>query len=58
MLGMGSAALTGAAIGVIAPIVGIFAIWATLLAANKVNEYIISPIIEHFSSKGKGYESL
>ncbi|OAM00677.1 hypothetical protein [Wolbachia endosymbiont of Dactylopius coccus] len=51
MLGMGSAALVGAAIGVIAPIAGIF-------AAEKVNEYIISPIVEHFSSKEKGYESL
>lgn len=58
MLGMGSAALTGAAIGVIAPIAGFFATVATLFAADKVNEHIISPIIEHFSSKGKGYESL
>ncbi|MGL9778873.1 MAG: hypothetical protein ACR5K5_01140 [Wolbachia sp.] len=52
MLGMGSAALVGATIGVIAPIAGL----ATLLAARKVNEHIISPIIEHFSSKGEGYE--
>ncbi|WP_341822729.1 hypothetical protein [Wolbachia endosymbiont (group A) of Clivina fossor] len=50
MLGMGSAALTGAAIGVIAPI-------AELFVADKVEDYIISPIIEHFSSKRKGYES-
>ncbi|WP_341819459.1 hypothetical protein [Wolbachia endosymbiont (group A) of Brachyopa scutellaris] len=58
MLGLGSAALAGATIEVIAPIAGMFATLATLLAAEKVNEYIISPIIEHFSSKGKGYESL
>ncbi|MDR0772885.1 MAG: hypothetical protein LBE46_00890 [Wolbachia pipientis] len=56
MLGLGSAALAGATIGVIAPIAGIFAIIATLLAAEKVNEYIISPIVECFSSKGEGYE--
>ncbi|SRR6266576_2723734 len=49
MLGMGSAALAGATIGVIAPIAG-------LLVAGKVNEYIISSIIEHFSSKEEGYE--
>ncbi|WP_386086728.1 hypothetical protein [Wolbachia endosymbiont (group A) of Norellia spinipes] len=54
MLGIGSAALTGAAIGAIAPIAGIFAIIATSFAAKKVNEYIISPIVECFSSKGKG----
>ncbi|WP_265032752.1 hypothetical protein [Wolbachia endosymbiont (group A) of Sicus ferrugineus] len=58
MLGMGSAALVGATIGVIAPIAGIFAIIATSFAAKKVNEYIISPIVECFSSKGEGYESL
>lgn len=58
MLGMGSAALAGATIGVIAPIAGMFATMAIIFAAEKVNEYIISPIIEHFSSKGKGYESL
>lgn len=51
MLGMGSAALVGATIGVIAPIAGLF-------VADKVNDYIISPIIEHFSSKEEGYESL
>jgi len=56
MLGMGSAALVGATIGVIAPIAGIFATIATLSAAEKVNEYIISPIVESFSSKGKGHE--
>ena len=43
MLGMGSAALTGAAIGAIAPIAG-------LLVAVEVNNYIISPRIEHFYS--------
>ncbi|MDR2831388.1 MAG: hypothetical protein LBV62_00485 [Rickettsiales bacterium] len=48
MLGMGSAALAGAVIGAIAPIAGLFVI-------DKVNDYIISPIIEHFSSN-KGYE--
>lgn len=58
MLGMGSAALAGATIGVIAPIAGMFATLATLFAAAKVNEYIISPIVECFSSKEKGYESL
>ncbi|MDE5061417.1 MULTISPECIES: hypothetical protein [Wolbachia] len=57
MLGLGSAALAGATIGVIAPIAGIFATVATLLAAEKVNEYIISPIVERiFPSKGEGYE--
>ena len=49
MLGMGSAALTGAAIEAIAPIAG-------LSVAVEVGNYIISPRIEHFSSKGKGYE--
>ncbi|WP_338406134.1 hypothetical protein [Wolbachia endosymbiont (group A) of Longitarsus flavicornis] len=58
MLGMGSAALAGATIGVIAPIAGLFATMAIIFAAEKVNEYIISPIVECFSSKEKGYESL
>ncbi|WP_353270274.1 hypothetical protein [Wolbachia endosymbiont (group A) of Myopa testacea] len=58
MLGMGSAALVGATIGVIAPIAVTFATIATSFADEKVNEYIISPIVECFSSKGKGYESL
>jgi hypothetical protein len=49
MLEMGSAALTGATIGAIVPIAG-------LLVSLKVSNYIISPIIKHFSSKGKGYE--
>ncbi len=50
------AALAGAVIGVMAPIAGLFATVAILLAAEKVNEYIISPIVECFSSKEKGYE--
>ncbi|MFP3025556.1 MAG: hypothetical protein ACEY3L_04670 [Wolbachia sp.] len=58
MLGLGSAALAGATIGVIAPIAGLFATIAISLAAEKVNEHIISPIVKCFSSKGKGYESL
>lgn len=52
MLGTGSATLAGTVIGamvVIAPIAGYFVV-------DKVNGYIISPIVEHFSSKGKGYE--
>ncbi|WP_341814823.1 hypothetical protein [Wolbachia endosymbiont (group A) of Chalcis sispes] len=53
MLGMGSAALAGATIGVIAPIAGLLAAVAIISAAEKVNEHIISPIIKHFSSKGK-----
>ncbi|QGT16301.1 hypothetical protein E0495_03430 [Wolbachia pipientis] len=56
MLGMGSAALAGATIGVIAPIAGLFATKAIIFAAEKVNEYIISPIVECFSSKEKGYK--
>lgn len=51
-LGMGSAALAGAAIGVISPIAALCAIIATVFAAQKVNEYIISPIVgKCFSSK-------
>lgn len=49
MLGAGSATLAGAVIGaiaVIAPIAGYFVV-------DKVNDYIISPIVEPFSSKGK-----
>ncbi|MDR2831614.1 MAG: hypothetical protein LBV62_01710 [Rickettsiales bacterium] len=49
MIGAGSTALTGAVIGAIALTTG-------FLLSDKVNDYIISPIIEHFSSKGKGYE--
>ncbi len=57
MLGLSSAALAGATIGVIAPIAAVFAGVATLLAAEKVNEYIISPIVERsFPLKGDGYE--
>lgn len=49
MLGAGSAVLAGATIGAIAIIAPI----AGFLIAEKVNDYIISPIVEHFSSKGK-----
>ncbi|MGL9779885.1 MAG: hypothetical protein ACR5K5_06655, partial [Wolbachia sp.] len=52
MLGMGSAALTGAAIGVIVPIAGLVG----LSVAAEVGNYITSPRIEHFSSKGEGYK--
>lgn len=48
------AALAGATIGVIAPIAGSFATIAISLAAEKVNEHIISPIVECFSSKKQG----
>ncbi|NEV49448.1 hypothetical protein EUZ93_02950 [Wolbachia pipientis] len=48
------AALAGATIGVIAPLVGNIATMIIFSAAEKVNEHIISPIIERFSSKGKG----
>ncbi|WP_265021802.1 hypothetical protein [Wolbachia endosymbiont (group A) of Icerya purchasi] len=51
------AALAGATIGVIALVAGTLVVGAISLAAEKVNEYIISPIIEHFSSKGEEYES-
>ncbi|WP_265026981.1 hypothetical protein [Wolbachia endosymbiont (group A) of Bombylius major] len=50
------AALAGATIGVIAPIAGLLATAAIISAAKKVNEHIISPIVEHFSSKEKGYK--
>lgn len=56
-LGMGSAALAGAIIGGIAPVAAICAIVATVFAAQKVNDYIISPVVEKvgkcFSSKGE-----
>ncbi|WP_341821055.1 hypothetical protein [Wolbachia endosymbiont (group A) of Myopa testacea] len=52
-LGMGSAALAGATIGVIAPIATFCADAATAFAARKVNEYIISPVVKSFSSKGE-----
>ncbi|MDR3131949.1 MAG: DUF3482 domain-containing protein [Rickettsiales bacterium] len=47
MLGAGSAALTGAVIGAIAPIAGILATeYIIAPIAEKVNEYILSPMIE------------
>lgn len=53
-LGMGSAALAGALIAPIAAIAGIIATTRIIKPiAEKVNEYIISPIVEHFSSKGE-----
>ncbi|MBS9530701.1 hypothetical protein INQ25_04855 [Wolbachia endosymbiont of Rhagoletis cerasi] len=52
MLGMGSAALAGAVIGAIAPITAFLAMENIIVPiAEKVNEHIISPIIECFSSK-------
>ncbi|PBQ27223.1 hypothetical protein BTO27_03900 [Wolbachia pipientis wAus] len=51
MLGMGSAALAGAIIAVIAGFLVAFGIIEPI--AKKVNEYIISPIVERFSSKGE-----
>lgn len=58
MLGAGSAALTGAVIGAIAPIAGFSATTYIIKPiAEKVNEYILSPMIEKvkecFSSKEK-----
>ncbi|WP_341816240.1 hypothetical protein [Wolbachia endosymbiont (group B) of Elophila nymphaeata] len=50
-LGMGSAALAGAIIAVIAGFLVAFGIIEPI--AQKVNEYIISPIVERFSSKGE-----
>ncbi len=51
MLGMGSAALAGAVIAVIA---GVFVTVCVIEPiAEKVNDYIISPIVERFSSKGE-----
>jgi hypothetical protein len=47
MLGVGSAALTGAAIGAIAPIAGALATaYIIEPIAKKVNEYILSPMIK------------
>lgn len=47
MLGAGSAALTGAVIGAIAPIAGALATKCIIEPiAKKVNEYILSPMIE------------
>ncbi|WP_341820648.1 hypothetical protein [Wolbachia endosymbiont (group A) of Myopa testacea] len=46
ILGMGSAALAGATIGVIAPIIAFLAMENIIVPiAKKVNEHIISPII-------------
>uniref|UniRef100_A0A3B0JER0 Uncharacterized protein n=1 Tax=Wolbachia endosymbiont of Aleurodicus floccissimus TaxID=2152762 RepID=A0A3B0JER0_9RICK len=54
ILGMGSAALAGAVIAPIASIAGIFITCGILEPiAEKVNEYIISPVVERFSSKGE-----
>lgn len=54
MLAMGSPALVGAVIGAIAPLAGFFAFFCVITPlAEKVNEYIISPIVECFSSRGK-----
>ncbi|WP_353281583.1 hypothetical protein [Wolbachia endosymbiont (group B) of Horisme vitalbata] len=56
MLGMGSAALAGAVIAPIAVIAGVFVTVCVTVCviepiAEKVNDYIISPIVERFSSK-------
>ncbi|MFT4327389.1 MAG: hypothetical protein AB3P07_01990 [Wolbachia pipientis] len=52
MLGMVSAALAGAVIAPIALIAGIFVTRGIIEPiAEKVNEYIISPVVERFSSK-------
>ncbi|MCA4774956.1 hypothetical protein IHO40_02275 [Wolbachia endosymbiont of Mansonella ozzardi] len=58
ILGIGTVALTGAAIGAIAPIAGVLATaYVIEPIAEKVNRYIISPVIEKikgcFSSKEK-----
>ncbi|WP_264377477.1 MULTISPECIES: hypothetical protein [unclassified Wolbachia] len=53
-LGMGSAALAGAIIAPIAVIAGFLVAFGIIEPiAQKVNEYIISPIVERFSSKGE-----
>ncbi|WP_265041897.1 hypothetical protein [Wolbachia endosymbiont (group B) of Melanostoma mellinum] len=55
MLGMGSAALAGAIIAPIAVIAGFLVAFGIIEPiAQKVNEYIISPIVERFSSKEQG----
>ncbi|WP_264377476.1 MULTISPECIES: hypothetical protein [unclassified Wolbachia] len=55
MLGMGSAALAGAIIAPIAVIAGFLVAFGIIEPiAQKVNEYIISPIVERFSSKAQG----
>lgn len=54
MLAMGSPALVGAVIGAIAPIIGCFATFCVIIpVAEKVNEHIISPVIEWVFSKEK-----
>ncbi|OWZ24916.1 hypothetical protein CCY16_00400 [Wolbachia endosymbiont of Wuchereria bancrofti] len=54
MIGIGYATLAG---GAIAPIVSIFAMYSIIVPiAEKVNEYIIFPIVECFSLKGKEHE--
>ncbi|WP_265015013.1 hypothetical protein [Wolbachia endosymbiont (group B) of Camptogramma bilineatum] len=53
-LGMGSAALAGAIIAPIAVIAGFLVAFGIIEPiAQKVNEYIVSPIVERFSSKGE-----
>ncbi|QOD38478.1 hypothetical protein [Candidatus Wolbachia massiliensis] len=58
MLGMQSAALIGAAIEAIVPIIAIPVMNGIIVpVAEKVNEHIISPIVEKlFSSKEEGYK--
>ncbi len=52
MFGMGSAVLAGAVIAPIAVIAGLFVTVCVIEPiAEKVNDYIISPIVERFSSK-------
>lgn len=51
--GMRGAVLAGATIGVIAPIAGLLVTAAIISADERVNEYIISLIVECFSSKEK-----
>ena len=38
--------LTGAAIGALSPVIGFFAFWAMFTAAERVNEYMVSPVVE------------
>ncbi|WP_341815528.1 MULTISPECIES: hypothetical protein [unclassified Wolbachia] len=59
MLGMGSAALAGGLIAPISVIAGLIAIaYIIEPIAKKVNEYIISPVVECFSSKGEEKEQV
>ncbi|AAW71198.1 Predicted protein [Wolbachia endosymbiont strain TRS of Brugia malayi] len=56
MIGIGYATLAG---GAIAPIIAIFPMYSIIVPiAEKVNEYIIFPIIEYFSLKGKEHEQV